>query len=233
MENITKALMMAFSMLIFVIAFAYGMYLINGLTTTSNAVLASIGEKKYYDNIEVSSDEITTRDVGVDTIIPTLYRYYKENYSVKILDKVGNLIQIFDVGLEGSIAKSAAYTMNDKPELVALKNSIYNNSGNRAYLFEAPWTGSTDEHTRARIDYFLNGTKGYINNTLVDYSKESTTKIFAKQGGFLGNYGDKVFEESFVEYAYTGETISTENGLETITGNTQESTKIIITYKLK
>ena len=84
-----------------------------------------------------------------------------------------------------------------------------------------------------RIDYFLNGTKGYINNVLVDYSETSLTKIFSKPGGFIANYGDGTFEESFVEYAYTGETISTEDGLETITGSRQESSKIIITYKLK
>ena len=94
-------------------------------------------------------------------------------------------------------------------------------------MFEAPWTGNVEERTRARIDYFLNGTKGYINDTLVDY--ETTIG----SGGFLGQYGDKTFLESFVEYAYSGETISTANGVETITGNTQENSKIIITYKVK
>ena len=46
---------------------------------------------------------------------------------------------------------------------------------------------------------------GYINNTLVDYVET------IGPGGFLGQYGDKIFEESFVEYTYSGETISTEN----------------------
>lgn len=227
MENVTRALMLAFSMLIFVISFSYAMYLINGLTTTSSTLLETITPTKYYDNIKVSSEDIATRDVGVDTIIPTLYRYYKENYAVKILDKDGNLIQVFDVNLESKIARAAAYTGTSDKELISLKNSIYNDNDNKVYLFEAPWTGSTDEDTRARIDYFLNGTKGYINNTLVDYESS------IGKGGFLGQYRGKTFEESFVEYAYEGETISTENGVETITGSTQESSKIIITYKLK
>lgn len=235
MENITRALIMAFSMLIFVIAFSYAMYLINKATATSDVLLESITTSKYYDNIEVSGSDVATREVGIDTIIPVLYRYYKENYAVKIYD--GNtLIQIFDVNLESKIARAAAYTKTGATadqELVSLKGSIYNNNGNkftspdsatRAYLFEAPWTGSTDEDTRSRIDYFLNGEKGYINNTLVDYTKD---------GGFIKKYGGETFYESFVEYAYSGETISTENGLETITGNTQESNKIIITYTLK
>lgn len=227
MENVTRAFIISFSMLIFVIAFSFSMYLINKLTMTSDTLLETITTTKYYDNIKVSGEGTTTRDVGIDTIIPTLYRYYKENYAVKILDSNGDLIQIFDVNIEGKIAKAAAYTGTSDKKLDSLRSSIYNDSGNKAYLFEAPWTGSTSENTRARIDYFLNGTKGYINNTLVDY--ESTIG----SGGFIGQYGDKIFEESFVEYAYEGETISTENGVETITGNTQESSKIIITYKLK
>lgn len=223
MENVNRALIMAFSMIIFVIGLAYSMYLISKLTSTSNIVLETITTTNYYDNIEISSSGVSTREVGVETIIPTLYRYYKENYAVKIYDKDDNLIQIFDVGLESKIAKAAAYTGNSDKELLSLKASIYNKNDNKAYLFEAPWTGSTDEDTRARIDYFVNGTKGYINNTLVDY----------RGNGLLEKYKNKTFIESFIEYAYTGETISTENGLETITGNTQESSKIIITYKEK
>lgn len=232
MENVTRAFIMAFSMLIFVIGFSYSMYLINSLTTTSNTLLSSITTTNYYDNIKVSGANTTTRDVGIDTIISTLYRYYKENYAVKIYDG-DTLIQVFDVNLEGKIARAAADTRNTDSELISLKQSGYNLKNNPEYLFEAPWTGSTDEDTRARIDYFLNGTKGYINNTEVDYSRASSTGIFREEGGFIANYGSETFIESFVEYAYEGETISTEEGVETITGNTQENTKIIITYTKK
>ena len=227
MENITKALMLAFSMLIFVIGFSYAMYLINGLTSTSSVLLETITTTNYYDNIEVTSENVSSREVGVETIVPVLYRYYKENYAVKIEDENGNLIQVFDTNIESKIAKAAAYTGTSDKELLSLKNSIYNNSASNVYLFEAPWTGSTDENTKLRIDYFLKGTKGYINNTLVDYARTIGT------GGFLQQYGNKTFYESFVEYAYEGETISTENGIETITGSTQENNKIIITYKIK
>lgn len=226
MENVTRALILAFSMLIFAVAFAFAMYLINGLLTTSNVLLGSVSTTNYYDNIKVSGNATATREVGVDTIIPTLYRYAKESYAVKIVDSDDTLIQLFDVNIESKIAKAAAAT-NPTDEQTSLKNSIYNTKNNKAYMFEAPWTGNVEERTRARIDYFLNGTRGYINDTLVDY--ETTIG----PGGFLGQYGDKTFLESFVEYAYSGETISTANGVETITGNTQENSKIIITYKVK
>ena len=182
MENIARALILVFGMLMFAVGFAYSMYLINGVTTASNTLLQGISTTKYYDNIEVNSD-LTTRNVGVDTIIPTLYRYYKENFAVKILKNDGDIIQLFDVNIESKIAKADAYTGTTDVELLSLKNSIYNDSNNSAYLFKAPWSGNTTENTRTRIDYFLNGTKGYINNVFVDYEKNIGT------GGFLGKYG--------------------------------------------
>ncbi len=245
MENLSKALILAFSMMMFVIGFTYSMYLINHLTATSEILLDTITTKNYYDNLKI--DETITnnatkdsREVTVDAIVSTLYRYYKENYAVRIYDG-DELIQVFDVNLETKIARAAAFTKNtsyatdpakkaSEQEMISLKKSIFNDKTKKVYLFEAPWTGSTDENTRARIDFFLRGSKGYINNTYVDYEKmfKEKSKI-----GFLEMYEGKTFLESFVEYAYTGETISTEDGLETITGSTQESSKIIITYRLK
>lgn len=229
MENVTRALIMAFSMIMFVIGFTYSMYLINKLTATSNVLLETITTTNYYDNIEIAGDknqDLTTREVGVDTIIPILYRYYKENYAVKIVD--GNeIVQVFDISLESKIHNAEGIVSDDKKGqdagLIELKKSIYNNPENKAYLYGAPWVGNTDSDTKARIDYFVNGLKGYINNTLVDYSKN----------GFLNNYKDSTFIESFVEYAYEGQTISTAEGVETITGSTQENSKIIITYTKK
>ena len=229
MENVTRALLMAFSMIIFVIGFSFSMYLINKLTTTANVLLDSVESTNYYDNIEVKGSDVIKRDVGVETIIPVLYRYYKEQYSVKIVDKNGNVIQLFDLGVEGKIASAASNTKND-PEAKSL-NTMYNSKSQKVYLFEAPWIGNVSQDARTRIDYFLNGTKGYINNTLVDYSKDGPA--FDNNGGFLKYAKDKTFEESFIEYVYEGETISTEDGLETITGNTQENSKIVITYTEK
>lgn len=234
MENVTRAIIMAFSMLMFVIGFSYSMFLINRLTTTSNTLLSSVTTTNYYDNIKVSKEnDATTREVGIDAIISTLYRYYKENYAVKIYDDDNNgneLIQVFDMNLEGKMPNAYKGYSGSNDELASLSNSIYADNQNRAYLFQAPWTGNPKD-TKIRIDYFLNGTKGYIKDALVNYSE--TGKTFSNEGGFIANYGDRTFYESFVEYAYEGETISTEEGVETITGDTQENSKIIITYTVK
>ena len=235
MENITRSLIMAFSMLIFVIGFTYSMYLIHKLSSTANVLLDSVATTNYYDNLKVTNDNIAKRDVGADSIVSTLYRYYKEQYSVKIFVKEGSgtaLLQIFDLDIEGKISKADESSSDD--ELKSLANSIFGdkNKGSKAYLFGAPWMGNKDQDARTRIDYFLNGEKGYINNGLVDYSN------ITSEGGFLKYATGKTFEESFIEYTYSGETVSTtlENGdesLETITGNTQENSKIVIIYTEK
>lgn len=222
MENSARALIMAFSMLVFVIAFTYSIYLINKLLSTSSVLLDSVSTTNYYDNIEVIDTTNTTRKVGLETIVPVLYRYFKENYAVRIEDKNGNIIQLFDLNTETEMKSATNYTGGDPSIKTALMMSPYNDSNNKAYMFGAPWIGSLD-NAKIRVDYFLNGTKGFINNVLVDYSDG---------GGFLKKYQNNQFIESFIEYAYKGETISTEDGLETITGNTQESSKIIVTYKL-
>lgn len=127
-----------------------------------------------------------------------LYRYYKESYSVKILDENDEVIQLFDINLEGKIRDAAGHS-DDDPKYSSLKKSIYNDKNNKAYLFEAPWVGSLKD-AKYRIDLFLYGNTGIINNVEIKYDN-----------GFIKDYGNKTFKESFVEYAYTGETISTAN----------------------
>ena len=194
MENSTRALIMAFSMMMFVIAFTYSMYMINKLLTTSSVLLNSVSTTNYYDNIEVTSDSpTTTREVGIETIVPVLYRYYKENYAVRIVDNDENVIQLFDTDIETQITGAVNYKGKDDTKLVSLQKSIYNTGDNKAYMFGAPWSGSLD-NAKIRIDYFLNGTKGYINNRLVDYAST------IGNGGFLKQYNDKTFHITLFQY---------------------------------
>jgi len=236
MDNAVDAIIMAFSVIVFVIALTMSMYVFSQMSSTSELMLYYSDKTNYYDNIEIYDNasmtteeklkKQTTRTVGTDTIIPTLYRYYKENFCVKICDVDGTLIQIFDVNLEGSVRKAAgitsSYNGEDKNKLNSLKNSKYNTRSEDIYLFEAPWIGNTDTDTKTRIDFYIDGTKGYINNTEVDYSK-NTKFCYAIERNIK-------FTEAFVEYSFSGDTITSEDGTETITGNKQENSKIIITY---
>ena len=43
---------------------------------------------------------------------------------------------------------------------------------NYCYMYGAPWLSNINRDAKTRVDMYINGGKGYINNTLVDYSVE-------------------------------------------------------------
>lgn len=168
----------------------------------------------------------TERYVSAETIIPTLYRYYKENFCVKIYDADNKLIQIFDVNTEGDVRSAIGDTTsspegNKKQRHNDLLKINYDDETKDHYLYGAPWLGST-ENVKTRVDYFINGDKGYINNIFIDYSKNKFHKAREQK---------IKFKEQFVSYSYTGETFVTDEGDELVTG-AQDKDKIIITYTL-
>lgn len=82
MENAVKALEMAFAVMAFVIALSVSMISFNKAKATSDIVLYAQDETNYYEYQEGNASE-KNRIVGLETIIPTLYEYYKgENYTV-------------------------------------------------------------------------------------------------------------------------------------------------------
>ena len=232
MENAIDAMKMAFGMIVFIIAISASMYLLNTATSTSRILLYYADETNYLDNINVDeSTDITKRIVNVETIIPTLYRYYKENFAVQIYNKDGKLIQIFDVNIEGKVRRAAGTTTvkrtGEKKALMSVygvPNSVTGTPDeNNPYLFEAPWIGNTSKDIKTRIDLFVKGECAYINGTKVDY----------RENNLLKKHGNSQFEEEFIEYAYKGDTISVGegDGTETITGNSKPETKIVIIYR--
>lgn len=241
MENVTDALFIAFAMLIFVMALSYSMYMINRLNVTSKVLVYGLDETNQYEamglaDLSTTDEESrTTRIVGIDTIIPTLYRYYKESYSVKILDQQGNLMQYFDTTTEGAVMDAMSKNIGQRTAKQKALISLYGTSNKPGYLFGAPWMGNTNKDTKARIDMYIEGGKGYINNTLVDYSKEYTgiDNGEANKYIYLNFYKDRQFKEIFTQYAYEGDTLTTEDDeLISVTGSKQIATKIIITYQL-
>ena len=91
-------------------------------------------------------------------------------------------------------------------------------------MFGAPWVGTTDEDAKARIDLYIKGGKGYINNALVDYTNNGLFSNGIKE--------TTQFEEIFTEYQFSGQTISDEDGEYELIGDKRGSKKIVITYKV-
>lgn len=228
MENASHALYMAVAFLVFIGAFSYSLYMVNKLNTTAKTLVYRLDETNYYDSLDLTdliadSDETSNsyKIVSIDSIIPTLYKYYKESYTVRILNKNGDLLQLFDTTVEGDVMTATSLIASRRSDRQKALLSLYGNPDKACYMFGAPWLGSTNKDTKERIDMYIAGHSGYINNTWVDYSTNN-----------LSQYEGKKFRETFSQYTYEGDTISTEDGEETLTGTKQTSTKIVITYQL-
>lgn len=87
MENAADAIKMAFGMFVFVVALSIVIFSFTRVRETSASITQNADEAAYYDRItleenDTSSWSLSSRVVGIETVIPTLYRYYKENYTV-------------------------------------------------------------------------------------------------------------------------------------------------------
>lgn len=220
MENVTHALYIAIAALIFIVALSVSMYLVSQLNTTSKVIVWNLNKDNFYDSLELTSmikDQVTgdqaivenksTRIVGVDTIIPTLYRYYKESFAVKIIDSGGNLVQFFDLTTEGDVNNAINKEEASKTDKERALLSLYNNSTDpnkkKINLFGAPWMADRNKLTKLRVDMYVKGLQGYIHDKWVDYSTNNLQTV--------SNNGAKRFKETYTQYAYEGDTITDEN----------------------
>lgn len=98
MENASQALIMAFSIIIFVIALTISISMFSMARATSDFVIFKSDETNYYTyNAVDETSKRNARVVSMETIVPTLYRYYKENYRVEFYDgNEENPLEIFD-----------------------------------------------------------------------------------------------------------------------------------------
>lgn len=93
MENAADALKMAAWVLIFVVALSI---IINafGMARQTTDILISYNDNEYYtDYVE---QESTERKVGYETIIPAIYRAYKENYKIIFLNNDGTPMYFYE-----------------------------------------------------------------------------------------------------------------------------------------
>lgn len=82
MENAVEALKMAFAVMAFMLALSVSVTSFNKVKEVSDVVLYTKDETNYYEYQGIVGKAAQNRIVGIETIIPTLYKYYKENYTV-------------------------------------------------------------------------------------------------------------------------------------------------------
>lgn len=92
MENAADALKLAAWVLIFVLALSIAM---NAFSTTrlAAATILDYNDREYdysyvEENVDDSGNVITQRIVGLESIVPTIYKAYKENYKIVFADGI-------------------------------------------------------------------------------------------------------------------------------------------------
>ena len=88
MENLTEALKMAFAIMMFILALTLSLSSFSQAREAIDAIITMRDREKEYTYVE-TSDTFQTRIVGIETIIPTIYTAYKENYMIEFYESDG------------------------------------------------------------------------------------------------------------------------------------------------
>lgn len=118
MENAADALKMAAFVLLFVGALSIAMITLSKARAVSQTILYREDDRNSYayvdesDYIESATKYKTDRIVTLDTILPTLYRYYKENYRVEFYKADGTPLGLYTP--RGTLQKTNALDIDDE-----------------------------------------------------------------------------------------------------------------------
>lgn len=221
MENAVEALKMAFAVFVFIIALTVGITVFTQARQSSEVILTAQDDTRYYEyipgsifNEDTGEWESTgdTRIVGLETVIPTLYKYYKENYTVVFLEKDGTPLTLYETQTEPRTWSGSDLRTNSIASIVSkyydgiLDNHIGIQSNDRnicAFDIDdetkrhEPWTGNPDIDVKRNLDAFLNGS---------DFTYESSSGSVINRSysydGFIRDYSDQQFIEMQGEYNY-------------------------------
>ena len=213
MENAVKALEYAFAVLIFVIGLSASIYLLSEVKTTSDIVFSRVDTQQFYVDAEIPEDELTDngnikyngRIVSIETIIPTLYRYYRENYIVEFYDLEGNNIIKFDLSQENTTKQ------------IWTGDTTYADAKKRLDIF---LNGMGQEKTVKinSLPYDISEDIAFVKESDGSYVMED--KGYVEENGLYNYCKDKKFSE---EYAYVPEV--SEQKID------EDITRIVIRYK--
>lgn len=228
MENVADALTMASAALLFVLAFSLTMVLFSKAKETSDLMVEHLNVQEYLPKMGSVQNNVT-REVGIETVVPTIYRYAQNDGSlqIRICDTDGSELQVFDANIDqqmNNISQNKGSSKSTNEIYVEKLNEKYNDENKQPYLFGAPWRGQGTDYTLERINAYIFST-GMKHLPKVKYSEDKT----GHQG--LKAYFSRRFEESYIEYRNKGNVYVDEYGEEI--NITESGTKIIITYKVK
>ncbi len=257
MENAVKALEMAFAVIVFIIALSVSMYAFNNAKKTSDIMLYAQDKTNYYEYQGAKGKTAEDRIVGIETIVPTVYKYYKENYTVLFrkgnyntqTGELSNLeyLKVYDtpskskssangVVLWGTGNTYDALMQNKYAQFFdggytkSLNKEIFSFDLEEETLRHEPWTGSYEKE-RENLDKFFSGEIYKNPNNQKDYINYK----YANGKSFIEEYKNSQFLETIGEYAYNSTQSNTNNSTEdgsSISSLVKQKKKRIIIFTL-
>lgn len=223
MENAVDALKMAAAVLTFVMALGLSISTLSQAKQTAQ-VLINYTDREYETQyIEDTGEKV--RIVGKETIVPTIYRAYKENYKILFYDKNGNPMTLYTKKENGTYVNinyigSQEILGNDRQKDNFIIALLY---GNKA---EGLKNSNGEEIT---FDQFKQELKQ--NNSQINLNSEGIYDTILKDSTFLENFG-VYYQEDYVENLNPDTDIS-DDYEETTTPNTNKTKKRVISYYKK
>lgn len=135
MENAVEALKIAFGYVMFVAALGISISSFSQATNAVDVITTMRDRETYYTYISPQKDSngkvITNRIVGVESIVPTLYKAYKENFRVEFrkqnndpldiynsIDANNNTTPVYYIDLEKEVLPNAQEAINHLTEIL-------------------------------------------------------------------------------------------------------------------
>lgn len=163
MENAAEALKMAAFVLIFVMALTISINAFGEVRQASQAILDNQDREYDYTYVEENKDasgkSVTDRIVNAETIVPSIYKAYKENYKIVFQFHDSSLSQgLYQKAKENSLTERIPVFSIDLEEDV-LGNDTQKEEFIHALLYGTKYTNEINEFKKSGI--FLNGKDFY------------------------------------------------------------------------
>lgn len=216
MENAAEALKMAFAVLMFVLALTLCISSFSQAREAVDSIITIKDRETSYTYVTASKDG--TRTVGAETIVPTMYKAYKENFEIHFLDNEGKPLKVYDY--------VDPYGTTKGMSVIDLEHENH----------------ASAERAIDRLNYILSGVPNGENDPA---EKEVKKESITKQGGsgFYSFLKANKFKEKMGEYyqedkekgdsSSSGDTTEETTNTDTTTLDVNKTKKRVIIYQLE
>lgn len=209
MEDAVDALKMAFSVFSFVLALVIVFSMFSQAREVSDIVISKT-DNTYFAKYEFPDGSTNGRTVGIETIMPTLYRYYKEKFSIDIISDTSSLDtksnEKFDIDVERAVFNGT---------------TKYDN----LYSDGIVWLGNPDIDTQNRVSAYIKGKDSGKADTI------NGTELRKYRDYNLEKYRDKTFTETFEQKTNGEEKYTADDG--SVIYLVKGTTKLHIDYTMQ